>query len=120
MAWGSKSQIATSSSVAGTELFSSAVTLNPGELAHCEVEANFPATPSDDLLVRVYGTLDATSESWDETPIYEFAIDKDLADPNKASFIVSGLYKFRLGFIRDGTSDTIVTDAWYRKDGVNL
>lgn len=119
MAWGNKNQIATSASVAGTELFSSAVTLTPGELAHCEVEANPPATPTDDLLVRVYGTLDAATENWDDTPIFEFAIDKD-TDPNKVSFIVSGLYKFRLGFIRDGTTDTIVTDAWERSDNVDL
>ena len=119
MAWGSKTQIATSSSADSTEIFSGAVTLNPGELAHVEVEANPPATPVDNLLVRVYGTLDAATENWDDTPIYEFAVDSSI-DPNKASFIVSGLYKFRLGLIVDGTTNTIVVDAWYRKDGVSL
>jgi hypothetical protein len=119
MSWSNKTQIETAASVAGTELYSSAVTLNPGELAHVEVEANPPATPTDDLLVRVYGTLDDSTENWDDTPVYEFAIDKD-TDPNKVSFIISGLYKWRLGFIRDGTTDTIVVDAYYRRDGVSL
>ena len=56
-------------SVSTAELFSDAITLNPGESAHVQVEADFPTTPTDDLEVRLYGTLDDTSENWDDTPI---------------------------------------------------
>jgi len=119
MAWGSKTQIINSASVTDTESYSTAVSLNPGELAHVQVEGDPPGGPSDNLLVRVYGTLDASSEVWDTTPVYEFSIDKD-TDPNNASFIVSGLYKFRLGVLVDGATDTWTVDAYYRVDGVNL
>lgn len=119
MSWGSKNQIITSQSVSGTEVFSSAVTCNPGSEQHVEVEADFPASPTDNLLVRLYGTLDASSENWDDTPIFEFSIDNG-TDPNKVSFQVSGLYKWRLGVVRDGSTDTITVDAWYRDDGVSL
>ena len=37
MAWGSKTQISNGQAVAGTELFSDIVTLNPGELAHIQI-----------------------------------------------------------------------------------
>lgn len=119
MAWSSKTQIMTSQSVAGTELFSSAVTLNPGESAHVEVEGDFPVTPNDDLEVRVYGTLDDSTENWDDTPIYKFTISNSI-DPNKASIVIIDVYKFRVGAIRTGATDTITTNMWYRKDGVSL
>ena len=118
MAWGSKTQIATSLSVAGTELYSSSVTLNPGETVHVQVDGNTNGT-TDDLIVSVYGTLDASTENWDDTPMFKFSIDKD-TDPHAVSFVVTGVYKFRIGFVRDGSTDTWTTDAYYRSDGVSL
>ena len=119
MGWGSKTQIMTSQSVAGTELFSDAVDLNPGEVAHVEVEADFPGSPTDNLVVAVYGTLDASSENWDDTALFSFEIDNG-TDPNKASFIVSGVYRFRVGCVRSGSTDTITTNIYQRRDGVDL
>ena len=119
MTWGNKVQIATALAVEGTELFSSLVSLNPGEQVHIEVECDFPASPTDNLVVAAYATLDDTSENWDDTAFLQFEIDKG-TDPNKVAFIVSGFYKFRLGFVRAGGSQTLTTDAWIRKDGVNI
>ena len=120
MAWGSKTNATQLTSITTEQFFSTLVTLNPGETAHCEVEANPPATPTDNLIVAIYGTLDASSESWDETPYMEFVIDKAIV-PNKRAFKVSGLYKFRVGVRRSGTTDTYTSaDFSYRLDGVNL
>lgn len=119
MSWTNKTQIVDAVSVSGVEVYSDAVTLNPGELAVVQVDANFTGSPTDDLLIKVYGTLDDSSENWDDTPVYQFAVDKD-TDPNAVTFNVSCLYKFRLGLIRDGSTDTIVVDAYYRRDGVSL
>jgi hypothetical protein len=119
MSWASKTQIATSVSVAGTEQYSSAFSLNSGETAHVQVKGDFPATPTDDLLIKVYGTLDDSSEEWDKAPIMQFRLDKG-TDPNVVSFLLQGFYKARLGFIRSGSTDTITTDAWIRKDGISL
>ena len=120
MSWGNKTQIATSLSAAATEVFSDAITLNPGESAHVQVVADFPETPTDDLEVRLYGTLDESSENWDDTPLqYLGTLDKG-TDPNAFSCIVSGIYKGRLGFKRSGATDTITVNAWIRKDGVSL
>lgn len=120
MAWGSKTASTQLTSITTEQFFSQTPTLNPGETAHVEVEADFPASPTDNLIVAVYGTLDASSENWDDTPIVEFTIDSG-TDPNKASFLVSGVYRFRVGVRRDGTTDTITSaDMAHRLDGVSL
>ena len=41
-------------------------------------------------------------------------------DPNRISFLVTGVYKFRVGVRRSGSTDTITSaDLSLRKDGVN-
>lgn len=119
MAWGAKTQIITAASVAGTETFSDYVSLNPGEVAHVQVSADFPAGLNDDLEVRVYGTLDdATETSDNQTNVIGLILNVN--DPGIWSTIVSGFYKFRVGVVRSGSTDTITVDAYVRKDGVNL
>ena len=121
MAWGAKDAATQLTAITTAEkFFDDLVSLNPGETAHVEVEANPPATPTDHLKVSVYGTLDTTTESWDETAIMSFTIDKDLADPNKASFLVSGVFKFRVGVVVDGATDTYVADMNHRVNGISL
>ena len=120
MTWGVKTNSTQLTGITTTEVFfSQTPTLNPGEFHHVEIEANPPATPTDDLLVSVYGTLDDTSENWDDTPKMQFTIDKG-TDPNKRSFIVSGIYKYRIGVVVNGATDTYVADMSYRADGVSL
>jgi hypothetical protein len=119
MAWGTKTQIITAQSVAGTEVFSSWVELAPGELAVVQVKADFPVTPTDNLVVRIYGTLDATTEVSDNQAAAALTL-MNTSDPAYRSFPISGYRKFRLGVVRSGTTDTITVDAWAMKDGVDL
>jgi hypothetical protein len=109
----------TAQSVAGTELFSSYVTLAPGEIAVIQVKADFPTTPTDNLKITVYGTLDDTSETSDNQSAATLIL-MNTQDPAYRSFPVSGMVKFRVGAVRTGTTDTITTDIWVRKDGVDL
>lgn len=119
MAWGSKTSATQLTSVSSTEqFFDTLITLNPQETIHCEVEVDFVVTPTDDMIVAVYATLDASSESWDDAPIMEFVIDNG-TDPNKVSFLVSGVYKIRIGVRASGGTDTHTSaDLSYRADGV--
>lgn len=119
MGWGSKTQVASSLSVAGTEQYTDDITLNPGEQVHIQVKADFPGSPTDNLVVSGYGTLDDSSEVWDDTAFLKFEIDNG-TDPNHVALVISGFYKFKLGFIRSGSTDTITVDAWIRKDGVSI
>ena len=120
MAWGSKQTATQLVNVTSEQVFNQTPTLNPGETAHVEVDVNFPASPTDHAVVAVYGTLDASSENWDDTALMEFTI-RNAPDPDKLSFLVSGVYKFRVGVRRSGTTDTLTSaDLAYRVDGVSL
>ena len=119
MAWGSKTQIASGLSVAGTELFSSAVTLNPGELVHIQIVGNSGGT-TDNLDIAIYTTLDDSTENWDTVPLTPLQLDCTDGNDNDISIPLSGIYRFRIGFVRSGSTDTITTNAWYRADGVSL
>jgi len=119
MSWGSKTQIMTGAAVTGAEIFSSAVTLTPKNTIDIEVQGNSSGT-TDDLIVNVYSTLDDSLESWDTVPLMSFILDCTSGGDNKISFIIKDFYKFRIGVIRKGTTDTIATDIWYRSDGVDL
>ena len=74
---------------------------------------------TDHATIAVYTTLDDTSEVWDLIPMMEFLIE-NTTDPNRISFLVTGVYKFRVGVRRSGSTDTITSaDLSLRKDGVN-
>ena len=117
MSWTTKVQIAEDLSVGGTELFSDAVTLKSDETAHVQVKGDFPVTPADNLEIRVYTTQDATSEVWDTTSFSDVVTLVNTTDPGYISVTVTGCYKFRLGFVRTGTTDTITVNAYEMRNG---
>jgi len=78
------------------------------EGAHVTVEADFPESPTDNLVVEVRGSLDGTN--YDDTPLYSFEIDND-SDPNQVSFIVKDVAHFKLYCYRSGSTDTITVTA---------
>ena len=103
----------TDTAVGSTEVFTSGIDLetNGYEGVHVVVEADFVATPTDNLEVKVYGSLDGTN--YDDTPIYSFVIDNG-TDPNQVSFIVRDLAHFRIGLKSSGTTDTIDVQVKYQ------
>jgi hypothetical protein len=50
----------------------------------------------------LYTTLDDTSEVWDLIPMMEFLLE-NTTDPNRISFLVTGVYRFRVGVRRSGS-----------------
>jgi hypothetical protein len=107
------------SSITTEQFFDQVPTLNPRETAHLQVSVDFPVSPTDHAIVTVYTTLDDSSEVWDLIPMMEFLLE-NAADPNRISFLVTGVYKFRVGVRRSGSTDTIASaDLSLRKDGVN-
>ena len=121
MAWDIDTAATQLTSIAGTEkFFSTVVTLTPRELSHVQVKIDFVSTPTDDMIVAVYTTLDTTSEVWDLIPWLSFVVDK-AADPNIVSFNIGpGVYRWRVGVVRSGATDTHTSaDLSYRSDGVD-
>ena len=88
-----------------TEECSSDVDLetNGYEGAHVIVEIDYDATPTDEVKIKLYGSLDGSN--YDDTPIWEMQGDKSV-DPQQLSFIVKDLAHFRLGFQQTGSTDS--------------
>ena len=120
MAWSSDTSATQLTSITTEQFFDATPTLNPGERAHVQIEVDFPSTPTDDAIISFYGTLDASSETWDTLPFDSRTLDND-TDPGAVSVVVEGVYKFRVGVQRTGSTDTITSaDMNYRTDGVDL
>ena len=120
MAWGDKVASTQLTSVTSTEqFFSQTPQLSPGETAHVEIELNPVTSPTDNLVVSVYGTLDTSTQSWDEVALFSFEIDKG-TDPNKASFKINDVFSFRVGVKAAGGTDTHTSvDMNHRVNGIS-
>jgi hypothetical protein len=118
MAWGSDTAATQLTGITTTQFFNQVPTLNPRETAHVQVWVDFPASPTDHAIIAVYTTLDDSAEVWDLIPMTESVLE-NTTDPNRISFLVTGVYKFRVK-VRSGSTDTITSaDLSLRKDGVN-
>lgn len=118
MAWSSETTATQLTSITTEQYFNQTPTLNPAETAHVQVSVDFPSTPTDDAIISVYGTLDGTD--YDLTPMMQLRLLKG-TDPNRVSFSVTGVYQFRVGVKRSGTTDTLTSaDMSYRVNGVSL
>lgn len=123
MAWGSKQTATQLTGVGTTETFFDLTPqLTPGELVHVQITADNEdaSTVTDDLEVRVYTTLDDSTEDWDEHPDLTLTISPDGVSAENKSFRVSGVYKFRVGVTSSGSTDTYTADMAVREDGVSL
>ncbi len=107
--WASPATIISAASVTtGTDSSDVDLETNGYEGAHVIVDADFPVTPTDNLIVQVYAGLDSTD--YDDTPYLEFVIDNG-TDPNQVSFVVRDVAHFKLTVLRDGSTDTITVTA---------
>lgn len=129
MAWGSTTTSDSLSLGASMATFQASsvdleVTLNPGERAHVQIDYDPQATPTEHCEWRVLATVDGTN--YDDTAFLAGSIDKDASDPNALSFVVEGVYGFKLQARlidtdgTDGGDDTATATAYVRKDGVSL
>jgi hypothetical protein len=78
------------------------------EGAHVTIYADFPASPTDNLVVEIRASLDGSN--YDDTPLYKFEIDKT-TDPNQVSFIIKDVAHFKLYCYRAGGTQTITVTA---------
>ncbi|MFH1716956.1 MAG: hypothetical protein ABIF19_06365 [Planctomycetota bacterium] len=87
-----------------TESYSSDVDMetNGYEGAHVTVEINYDVTPTDEVKIKLYGSLDGVN--YDDTPIWEMQGDNSV-DPQQLSFIVRDLAHFRIAIQQTGSTD---------------
>ncbi|MEJ2649576.1 MAG: hypothetical protein P8016_14350 [Sedimentisphaerales bacterium] len=88
-----------------TESFSSDVDLvtEGCEGAHLVLEIDYDSSPTDEVNVKLYGSLDGSN--YDDTPVWEMQADKSI-DPQQLSFIIKDLAHFRLGIQQTGSTDS--------------
>jgi hypothetical protein len=88
-----------------TESYSSDIDMetNGYEGAHITVEIDYDSSPTDDVKIKLYGSLDGSG--YDDTPIWEMQGDKSV-DPQQLSFIVKDLAHFRIGVRQTGSTDS--------------
>jgi hypothetical protein len=108
--WASQSQIIGTGdgyvTLSGTtESYSSDVDMetNGYEGAHVTVEIDYDATPTNEVKIKLYGSLDGSN--YDDTQIWEMQGDKSV-DPQQLSFVVRDLAHFRIGIQQTGSTDS--------------
>ena len=88
-----------------TEEYSADVDLetNGYEGAHVIVEIDYDESPTDEVKIKLYGSLDGIN--YDDTPIWEMQGDHDV-DPQQLSLIIKDLAHFRFGFQQTGATNS--------------
>jgi hypothetical protein len=88
-----------------TESFSDDVDMETSgyEGAHVIVEIDYDPTPTDEVKIKLYGSLDGSN--YDDTPIWEMQADSSV-DPQQLSFVVKDLAHFRIGVQQSGSTDS--------------
>jgi hypothetical protein len=88
-----------------TEEYSADVDLETDgyEGAHVTVEISYDGSPTDEVKIKLYGSLDGTN--FDDTPVWETQGDKSI-NPQQLSFIIKDLAYFRLGFQQTGSTNS--------------
>jgi hypothetical protein len=114
MAWGAKDTSTQLTTITATEqFFDDLISVDVNEYADVHVMVNHGGT-TDDAIVSLYGTLDATSETWDGVPFMSRYIVQATQDSDWFQFTVSGVYKFRIGVKSTGATDSHTADMSHR------
>ena len=121
--WGSQTQIIGTAdgyiTLSGTtESYSSDVNLESSgyEGAHVIVEINYDASPTDEVTINFYGSLDGTN--FDDTPFLSMSGDNG-TDPQQLSCVIKDFAHFRIGVVQDGSTDSHDVRAYYQR-GVGM
>ena len=116
--WFSQSQIIGSGdgwiTLSGTtESFSSDVDMvtNGCDGAHLVVEIDYDNSPTDEVKIKLYGSLDGSD--YDDTPVWEMQGDTNI-DPQQMSFIIKDLAHFRISIQQTGSTDSHNVRAYVR------
>ncbi len=112
----------TVSSIGTTEKFFTNLLgiFNPGESFLIEFELDPVGTPTDDLVVNFYESLNTGTPNWDDTPFASTSIAPS-PDPNKISYALYNRYNVRVGVVVPGGTDTHTSVTMqFRRDGVSV
>ena len=115
--WGSDTALTTQTAIDNsTEEFMGTIDLATALSAHIQLEIDNEdgSSVTDDVIISVYATLDASSEVFDDVAMMAFRITPAAITLERMSFVVSGVYKFRIGALSAGATDTYAVGGDYR------
>ena len=114
--WGSDTALTTQTAIDNvTEEFIGTIDLSTALSAHIQLEIdNESGSVTDDVIISVYATLDATSEVFDDKADMTFTITPSGIALERHPLVVSGVYKFRIGALSAGATDTYAVGGDYR------
>ncbi len=114
--WGSDTALTTQTAIDNsTEEFMGTIDLATSLSAHIQLEIdNESGSITDDVIISVYSTLDASAEVFDDVAFQTFTVTPTGIALERLSFVVSGVYKFRIGALSDGATDTYAVGGDYR------
>ncbi len=114
--WGADTALTTRTTVDNvTEEFLGTIDMAAGLSAHIQLEVdNESGSIIDALIVAVYTTLDASAEVWDDAAFMQFSILPSVITLERHAFVVSGVYKFRIGVLSSGGTDLYTAGGDYR------
>lgn len=97
-----------------TESFSDDIDLeSSGQVgAHILVEMDYDSTPTDEVVVSLYGSLDGVN--YDDTPIWSMQGDHDV-DPQQLTFVVKDVLHARVGVKQTGSTDSHDVRAYIQR-----
>ena len=115
--WGSDTALTTQTAIDNsTEEFMGTIDLATALSAHVQLEIDNEdgSTVTDDVIISVYATLDASTEVFDDKAFMSFTVTPAAITLERISFVVSGVYKFRIGALSSGATDTYAVGGDYR------
>ena len=114
--WGGDTALTTQTAIDNsTEEFMGTIDLATSLSAHIQLEIdNESGSIVDDVIISVYATLDASSEVFDDVAFMSFSVTPKGIALERLSFVVSGVYKFRIGALSAGATDTYAVGGDYR------
>ncbi len=114
--WGADTALTTQSGIDNsTEEYLGTIDLASGLSAHIQLEIdNESGSVVDAVIISIYATLDASSEVWDDSPYMSFSILPSGITLERHPIVVSGIYKFRIGVLSAGATDTYAVGGDYR------
>lgn len=115
--WGTKTSLGSQTAINNTtEEFLNTVDLSAALQAHVQLEVDneHASAVTDAVIVNVYTTLDDSSEDWDERPFMAFRVLPTSINAEDVSFVVSGVYRFRIGLLSAGATNTYTVGGNYR------
>ncbi len=114
--WGSDTALTTQTAIDNsTEEFIGTIDLSTALSAHIQLEIdNEGGSVVDSAIISVYATLDASAEVFDDRAYMTMTITPSGVALERHPLVVSGIYKFRIGVLSSGATDTYAVGGDYR------